>query len=207
MIVDGDMKGLDASPWITMRAVAGGADAGLEEAAKLFNIKMKEFTWSGAFVTQDRRPGRIEGSQSIKAVAFKDAGKGSFRDGKNHEDLGVRTALATQNDDLGFELRRSLARLAKRSGGAIIEALRSAGELGTFEPLAHGLFADAEGGGGGAQRRSTSEVMTNQFSSHERSECGISVHVVPEEWRGVASRATTSLPDHRSADNVLKHDT
>ena len=54
-------------------------------------------------------------------------------------------------------------------------------EVGTgsaLEPLANGFFGDGEGDGGGAQRRAGSEVMMNQFSSHERGECGISVHVV-----------------------------
>jgi hypothetical protein len=50
-------------------------------------------------------------------------------------------------------------------------------------------------------------MLADHFGSHERSECGISVHVVPEVWRGVASASTTSLPDLQSADNVLKHDT
>ncbi len=65
-----------------------------------------------------------------------------------------------------------------RNGGAIFQTLRRAGELGTFEPLADGFFTDAESGGGGAQGGATSEVMVNQFGSHERGECGISVHSV-----------------------------
>ena len=54
--------------------------------------------------------------------------------------------------------------------------------------------------------RATGEVVVNQFGSHERSECGISVHSVRVGWLGVASASTTNLPDPRSADNVLKHD-
>ena len=78
MIIDGDVKGLDAGAWITMRAVASGANAWLEEAAKLFNIKMKELAGSGTFVAENRRLGRIESSQAIEAMASEDAGKGSF---------------------------------------------------------------------------------------------------------------------------------
>jgi len=40
MIIDGDVKRLNACAWITVGTVAGGADAGLGKAAKLFNIKM-----------------------------------------------------------------------------------------------------------------------------------------------------------------------
>ena len=40
MIINGDVEGLDAGAGITVGAIAGGADAGLVEAAKLFNIKM-----------------------------------------------------------------------------------------------------------------------------------------------------------------------
>jgi hypothetical protein len=121
--------------------------------------------------------------------------------------LGIRTALAAEGEDLVFEMGRSLAGLASRDGGAIFQTLRRAGELGTFEPLADGFFGDAESGGCGAQRVATGEVVANQFGSHERGECGISVHSVRVGWLGVARASTTNLPDPRSADNVLKHDT
>jgi hypothetical protein len=78
MIVDGDVEGLDAGAWIAVGTIAGGPDAGLEETAKLFNIKVKELAGSGAFVTQNRRLGRIEGGQAIETVPFEDTGKGSF---------------------------------------------------------------------------------------------------------------------------------
>ena len=78
MVINGDVEGLGARARITMRTVAGGADAGLEKAAKLFNIKMKQLAWNGTFVTEDRRLGRIEGSQTIEAMTTEDAGKGSF---------------------------------------------------------------------------------------------------------------------------------
>ena len=78
VIVDGDMERLDTGAWIAMGTVAGGADAGLVKAAKLFNIKMKQLAWGGAFVTDDGRLGRIEGGQAVEAMALEDAGKGSF---------------------------------------------------------------------------------------------------------------------------------
>ena len=55
MVINGDVERLDACPWVAMGTVAGGPDAGVMKTAKLFNIKMKEFTGSGAFVTHDRR--------------------------------------------------------------------------------------------------------------------------------------------------------
>ena len=140
MVIDGDVEGLSAGAGIAMRTVAGGANAGLEKAAKLFNIKMKELAGSGAFVTKDRRFGRIEGGQAVEAMTSEDAGKGSFGDGKNHEDLGVRTALAAEGEDLVFKLGRRLAWLTSRDGGVIFQTLRRAGKLGTFEPLAYGFF-------------------------------------------------------------------
>ena len=113
VVIDGDRERLRAGTRIAMGTIAGGANAGLEKAAKLFNIKMKELTGSGAFVTDDRRLGRIEGSQSIKAMTFKDAGKGSFREGQDHEHLSVRTALAAEAKDLIFEVWRGLTRLTQ----------------------------------------------------------------------------------------------
>ena len=78
MIIDGDVERLDAGAWIAVGAITGGADAGLEKAAQLFNIKMKQLAGHGAFVTHDRRLGRIEGSQAVEAMTLDDAGKGSF---------------------------------------------------------------------------------------------------------------------------------
>ena len=78
MVINGDVQAFDTSARIAMGTVAGGANAGLEKAAKLFNIKMKQLAWGGAFVTEDRRLGRIEGSQTVEAMALEDAGKGSF---------------------------------------------------------------------------------------------------------------------------------
>jgi len=78
MIIDGDVERLNARATVAVRAVPGGADTGLEKAAKLFNIKMKQLAGCGAFVTQDRRLGRIEGGQAVEAMTSEDAGKGSF---------------------------------------------------------------------------------------------------------------------------------
>src|SRR5215831_9305478 len=81
------------APGLRWERFAGGADAGLVKAAKLFNIKMKELTRSGAFVTDDWGLGRVEGSQAVEAMTLENAGKGSFGDGKHHKDLRVGTAL------------------------------------------------------------------------------------------------------------------
>ena len=111
MVIDGDMERLDPGALIAVGTIAGGANAGVMKTAKLFNIKMKELAWSSAFVTDERRLRRIESGEAVKALTLEDPGKGSFRDGKNHEDLGVGTTLAAQREDLIFELRSRLARL------------------------------------------------------------------------------------------------
>jgi hypothetical protein len=105
MVIDGDVKGFSACARVALGTVAGGAHAGLMKAAQLLDIEVKKLPWSGAFVAHDRRPGRFEGAEAVEAVTLEDAGKGSFRDGKDHEDLGVRTALFAQGDDLGLEVR------------------------------------------------------------------------------------------------------
>ena len=207
MIIDGDVKGLDAGAGIAVGAVAGGANAGLVKAAKLFNIKMKEFAGSGAFVAQDRGFGGIEGCEAVEAMALEHAGQRGFGEGKDHKDLSVGTALAAERKDLGFELWRSFAWLVARNGGVIVEARWEACGLGAFEPFADGFFGDAEGGGGSAERGAVSEMMLDQFSSHERSERGISVHSVRAGWLAVESVSTTNLPEPSRADNLLKHDT
>jgi hypothetical protein len=78
MIINGDVERLDAGAGITMRTIASGADAGLEKAAQLFNIQMKQLAWGGAFVTHDGRLGRVKGGQAVEAMTLEDAGKGSF---------------------------------------------------------------------------------------------------------------------------------
>ena len=102
MIIDGDVKGFDTGARITMRAVAGGADAGVEETAKLFNIKMKELAWSGAFVAYRRGPWRVEGGEAVETMTAQDAGKSGLGDGQSHEDLSVGTALTAEGQDLIF---------------------------------------------------------------------------------------------------------
>jgi len=79
--------------------------------------------------------------------------------------------------------------------------------LGANEPFADGFIGDAESGGGGAHRGATGEVVVNQFGSHERGQCGISVHSVRVGWLAVESLTTRPLPEPSRADNVLKHDT
>ena len=177
MIINGDVKGLDAGAWVAVGALTGGANARVEKAAQLFNIQMKELAWVSAFVADHRRLGRIECRQAVEAMALEDTGKGSFGDGQNHEDLGVGTALAAQFQDLSFEVWGSFAWLAPRDRGAIVKAARKARGLGAFEPLADSFIGDGESGGGGAERRAFREMMVDQFDSHERGESGISVHV------------------------------
>lgn len=185
VVVDGDVEGLDAGAGIAVGTVAGGADAGLVEAAQFLDIEVKEFAWGGAFVADDGRLGRVERSEAIETVALENAGESGFGDGKDHEDLGVGAALAAQCQDPGFELGAGLARLAPWDRGAIVEALGEAGVLSALEPLADGLFADAESGGGGAQGAAEGGMMEDHFSSHERGQSGISVHVVRGVWRAV----------------------
>jgi hypothetical protein len=104
MVIDGDVERLSAGAWITVGTIAGSANAGLEKAAKLFNIKMKELPGRGAFVAHNRRLGRIKGSQAIEAMTLEDAREGGFGEWKHHKDLGVGTALAAEGQDLSFEL-------------------------------------------------------------------------------------------------------
>lgn len=207
MIINGDVERFDPGAGIAMRAIAGGADAGLRKAAQLLNIQMKELARRGTFVAEGWRPGRVERSQTVKAVATEDAGEGGFGDGKSQEDLGIGTALAAQLDDAGFELGGSFAGLAKRDRRMIFQARREAGLLGALEPFADGFIADAESGSGGTERAANREMMVDQFSSHEGGESGISVHSVRGVWQGVESRSTTNRPDLSRADNLLKHDT
>jgi len=78
MIIDGDVERLEAGARIAMGAITGGADTGLVKTAKLFNIKMKELAWGSAFVTDDRRLGRVERGEAVEAVPLEDPGQGSF---------------------------------------------------------------------------------------------------------------------------------
>jgi len=78
VVINGDVEGLDARAWIAVGTVDGGANAWLVKAAKLLNIKMKQLTWGGAFITHDGRLGRIQGGQAVEAMPLEDPGKGSF---------------------------------------------------------------------------------------------------------------------------------
>jgi len=102
MIVDSDVERLDAGARITVGTVAGGADAGLEKTAKLFNIRMKELARSGAFVAQRGRLGRVEEGEAIETMAAQDAGKSGLGDRQSQEDLSVRAALTAESQDLIF---------------------------------------------------------------------------------------------------------
>jgi hypothetical protein len=73
VVINGDVQAFDSGARIAVGTVAGGADAGLMKAAKFFNIKMKEFAWGGAFVTEGRRFGWFEGTEAVEAVALEDA--------------------------------------------------------------------------------------------------------------------------------------
>ena len=78
MVINGDVEGFGTGARITVGTIAGGANAGLMKTAKLFNIKMKEFAWEGAFVTDDGRLRGIESGEAVEAVPLEDPGQGSF---------------------------------------------------------------------------------------------------------------------------------
>ena len=207
MVVDGDVETLDAGAWIALGAVAGGADAGLGEAAQLLDVEVEEFAGEVAFVAEDGSFWRLEGSQAVEAVAAQDAGEGGLGDWQDHADLRIGTALAAQGEDLGFELRGGLAGLVPRDGGMVREPRWEVLGLGASEPSADGLFADAVSDRGGAQGETELMVGERHLGSRQRGERGISVHVVRAGGRWVECSSTTSLPYPLRADNLLKHDT
>jgi len=207
MIVDGDVEGLDAGAWIALSAIAGGADTGAGEAAQFLDVEVEEFAGSGAFVTAGGRFGGFESGEAMEAVAAEDAGEGGLGDGEDHEDLSVGAALAAQGQDAGFELWTDFARLAVRDRGVVFEARRKAGLLSALEPAADGFFTDAVKHGGGAAGKAEGDEFGGHLGSHERSQSGISVHVVRAGGHWVECSSTTSLHDPFRADNVLKHDT
>ena len=190
-----------------MGAVAGGADAGLGEAAQLLDVEVEEFAGEIAFVAEDGRFGRFEGGEAVAAVAAQDAGESGLGDGQDHADLGIGTALAAQGEDLGFELRGGLAGLVPGGGGMVGEPRREVLGLGAREPAADGLFADTVSDRGGAQGEAELMVGEGHLGSRQRGERGISVHIVRAGGRWVECSSTTSLPDPCRADNLLKHDT
>ena len=207
MIVDGDVKGLDAGAWIALGAIAGGADAWAREAAQFLDVEVEEFAGGGAFVAAGRRFGWFESCEAMKAVAAEDAREGGLGDGEDHEDLSVGAALAAQGQDAGFELWADFAGLTERDRGVVFEAGREAGLLSALKPAADGFFADGVKHGRGAPRKTEGDEFGGHLSSHERSQSGISVHVVRAGGRWVECSSTTILTDPFRADNVLKHDT
>jgi hypothetical protein len=114
VIVDGDMQAFHAGTWIAAGAIAGGPDAGLGEAAQLLDVKVKEFTGLGTFVTLDGRFGRFEAREAVEVMAAQDTREGGFGDRQHGHNLSVGAALAAQGQNAGFELRAGLSRLMMR---------------------------------------------------------------------------------------------
>jgi len=187
VIVDGDVQAFDAGTWIAARAIAGGADAGLGEAAQLLDVEVKEFAGLGAFVTLDWGFGRFEGREAVEVMAAQDPREGGFGDGQYRHDLSVGAAFAAQGQNAGFEVRAGLARLMMRDRRAVRQAGGKAGFLGAFEPAADRLVANAKSDGGSAQGEAELRVLEGHLGSGERSKSGISVHVVRVEKRWVES--------------------
>lgn len=207
MIVNGHMEGLDAGARVALSPIAGGTHPGVREAAQLLDVEVKELAGMVAFVADDGRFWRLQRREAIEMMAAQHAGESGFGDGQNHPDLGIGTTFAAQLHDPGFELRTGPARLVMRHAGAIGQAGRKPAFLGAGQPSSDSLLAHTKGRRGGAPRQVLRSKNKSHFGSHQRSECGISVHVVRGVWRWVWYSSTTSLHDRRSADNLLKHDT
>jgi hypothetical protein len=207
VIINGDMERLDTGPRIALGAIARSADTRAREAAQLLDIEVEEFAREIAFVTLDRRPGRFERGEAMEAVATQHAGKGGLGNGEHHLDLGVRAAGTAEGDDLSFEGRAGLARLVPRSRRTIVKSQRKTSGRSASQPAPNGLLTDAESSGRLPQREAELVMSQSHLGSRERSQFGISVHVVRAGSREVACSSTTSLPDLSRADNVLKHDT
>jgi hypothetical protein len=207
VIIDGDVERLDAGTGIAVGAITGGTDARACEAAQFLDVEVEEFARKVTFVALDGRLWRFERGEAIEAVAPEHAREGGLGDGEHHPDLSVGTAGTTKGDDLSFERRAGLARLALRSRRAIVKALRKARRAGASQPAANGLLTDAKSGGRVAQGEAELMVRESHLGSRERSQFGISVHVDRAGKRSVEYESTTSLPNPSGADNVLKHDT
>ena len=187
VVVDGNVQAFDASAWVTGGTIAGGPDPWAREATELLDIEVEEFAGEVALVTPGGRFGRFQGREAIEVMAAQDAGESGLGDGQDHQDLSIGTALAAQGEDLGFELRAGLARLGKRSGGVIVQALGEASLLGAGQPAAHRLLADPESERSGPQGEAKLRVLESHLGSGERSESGISVHVECAQKRWVES--------------------
>ena len=185
VIINGDVQAFDAGAGVALSAVTGGADSWASEAAELLDIEVEELAGVVAFVTPGGRFGRFQGREAVEVMAAQDAGEGGLGDRQNHQDLGIGTALAAQGEDLGFELGADLPRLGKRPRGVIVQALREPGLLGASEPAPNRLLADTVSEGGGAQREAELRVLESHLGSGERSQSGISVHVVRGQKRWV----------------------
>jgi len=207
VVVDGDMQGLDAGAWIAKSAIAGGANARAGETAQFLDVEVEKIAGGGAFVAQRGRFWRLQRGKAVEVMAAEDAREGGLGDRQHHHDLSIGAALPAESKDLDFEIARRPARLALRGRRVILEALRKAARFGACEPAADGLFTDAKSGGGGAQRAAELGVSEGHLRSRQRSESGISVHVVRAGGRWAECSSTTSLPNPFRADNVLKHDT
>jgi hypothetical protein len=185
MIIHGDVEALDAGARVAHGAIAGGPDAGACEAAQFLDVEVKELAGMSALVAQNRRLWRFESGEAMQAVAAQDARDGGFGDVKPREDLGVGAALASQGQDVGFEPGAGLAWLKQRDRGTVLELRGKAVFLGALEPSPDGSFTDMVGDGDGAPREVMRGEMNDHFGSHQRSESGISVHVVRAGWKGV----------------------
>ena len=115
VVVDGDVEGFDAGVAAAFGAITGGADTGALKATQLLDVEVEEIAREVALVADDRWFGRFEGGETIETVAAQDAGESGLGNGQQSEDLGVGAALTAKGEDLLFELRAGLARLAVRN--------------------------------------------------------------------------------------------
>jgi len=143
----------------------------------------------------------------MQAVAAQDPGDGRLGDAQHGEDLGVGAALSTQAQDACDQPGVDLAGLMPRDAGAVVKAGRKLSLNSALKPAAQGAIGDVESGGHRALGEVFGDEMSDHFGSQERSESGISVHVVRTAWRWVENGSTTSLHARFRADNVLKQDT
>ena len=157
------------------------------KAAELLNVEVEEVAWGRAFVAQGGRFGRLERGEAVEVMTAQNARERSLGDREKHPDLSVGAALAAQSEDLGLELGTGLARLGKRPGGMIVQALGKAGLLGAGEPSTNGLLADAKSDGSSAQGEAELRVLESHLGPGEWSQSGISVHVVRARKRWVES--------------------
>ena len=72
-VIDGDVECFDAGAFAAVSAIAGAANTGAHEAAELFDVEVEQFAGLLAFVALDGRRSRIEGGESIQAMAAQDA--------------------------------------------------------------------------------------------------------------------------------------